>query len=272
MSDQTDNLSYTLEKFGLSQNEVAIYLYLLDKLPSTALSISRNLHLSRTKVYRILDKLIEKRLVIQKLNSSGLSFIAANPSQLDVTLKAKEEELKTLRTKLPNLLQELSVKANLNKYQSQILYYHGKNGLSQVNWNLLKAKGVFYSYEVSTADAYLPKKEAENLREEIVSKKISVKTIMNNQKIEPFTQVSELVTKYWEVKYISPKILNIQTDVFIYNDVYAVCHYLDHGDIFCFELTNKQFAQMQKELFLNLWNQAKKLTILSDNGKAVLEK
>lgn len=271
MSDQTDNLSITLQSFGLNADESSIYLYLLEKTVATALNISRNLHIGRTKVYRLLDKLIEKKLVIQKLDSSGLKFIPADPSFLEVILSHKENEILALHNSLPSVIQNLKNKIGPSKQGSQILYYHGKQGLAQVNWNLLKAKKELLSYEVATANAYMPQKEAEKLRRGIVENGILIRTIMNNKTIEPFTDVWELAEKYWQVKYISPQVLSIQTDVFIYNDIYTVCHYLDDGDIFCLEMQNTQIAQMQKELFENLWKQAKELTILDKHGKAALK-
>lgn len=65
MSEQTDSLILLLKPFGITSEEIKIYLNLLEENTLSALSISRNLHISRTKVYRLLDKLIEKQLVIQ---------------------------------------------------------------------------------------------------------------------------------------------------------------------------------------------------------------
>jgi hypothetical protein len=79
-----------------------------------------------------------------------------------------------------------------------------------------------------------------------------------------------MVRNYWQISYIDPKEFEIKADVFIYNQVYAMCHYLKKGDIFCLEIYNDQLAAMQKQIFEFLWNQAKPLTILNDQGKAKL--
>src|SRR3990167_7742397 len=156
MSDQTDNLPGLLVSFGLSQEEAQIYLYLLEKRIATALSISRHLHVGRTKVYRLLDK-----LVVQRVDSAGFKFVANDPSQLDILLSRREGEVAVLRKSLPQILARLESKLGIAQPGSQIIYYRGKNGLSQVNWNLLRAKKEFVSFEVATANAYLPKREAE---------------------------------------------------------------------------------------------------------------
>jgi len=226
--------------------------------------------MARTKVYRILDNLIEKQLVIQQCGSSGFKFTANDPSQLDLLLSLKEKEFSTLRASLPKIIQKLENKIGSNNSSSQILYYRGKQGLSQVNWNLLNAKDEFLSFEVSTAEAYMPQQEAEQLRAQLLKHKIMVRTITNKKVIEPFTQVSGLVEHWWKIRHIPTSTLSIQTDIFIYNNVYTVCHYLDDGDIFCFEIHNKHLAKMQKAIFENLWKQAKVMKIVNKQGKAIL--
>lgn len=270
MSDQTDNLLELLEPFGLSLEEAIIYLELLEKRVETALGISRNLEMGRTKVYRILDKLIEKELVVQQLDSAGFKFVANEPRQLEMLLVKKEAELMGLQRSLPEVVKMLERKVDSGKSGSKVLYYRGQEGLSRVNWNMLNAKGDFLSYEVATADAYLPQSEAEKLRQEIVEKKILVKTLTNKTRQNAYTEVTEMVKKWWRLKHIPKEILEIKADVFIYNNVYAVCNYLDGGDVFCFEIYNENIAQMQREIFEDLWKRAKEMKKVGLNGEMIL--
>ena len=266
MSKQTDNLLGLLEPFGLTQEESIIYLELLEKKVATALSLSRNLHLGRTKVYRILDKLIKKEMVTQQLDSGGFKFIANDPRQLELLITKKEAQLVTLQKSLPQVVEILQAKVDSGKSGSKILYYRGQEGLSQVNWNLLRAKRELLSYEVSTANAYLPQIEAEKLRQAIVDKKILIRTLTNKTHQEPYTDVLEIVKNWWQLRHISPKVLQIRADIFIYNDVYAVCNYLDSGNVFCFETYNENMTQMQREIFENLWQSATTMKSTDERG------
>ena len=270
MSDQTDNLLGVLEPFGLTQEESRIYLELLEKKVETALKLSRNLHIGRTKVYRILDKLIEKELVVQQLDSAGFKFVANEPRQLEMLLIKKETELMGLQRSLPEVVSMLEKRVDSGKSGSKILYYRGQEGLSQVNWNLLRAKKEYLAYEVETANAYLPRTEAEKLRQEIANKRILMRTMTNKTRQEPFTEVSELVKNWWQLRYISKDVVEIKADVFIYNDVYAVCNYLDGGDVFCFEIYSENMAMMQKEIFEDLWKRTKEMRRVGINGEMVL--
>lgn len=270
MSTQTDSLISLLKPFGLSPEESLVYLTLLEKGNLSALSISRLVHLARTKVYRLLDSLITKGLVATQTSTSGFKFIANHPSQLELLLSDREQQLISLKSSLPNLISTLETTANSSPSISKILYYQGTKGLSQVNWNLLNAHGQFFSYEVVTAESYMPHAEAENLRKHLSEKKITVTTITNQTSFKPFTDISEIIN-YWQISYIPKEILNITTDIFIYNNVYAVCNYLDNGDIFCFEIYNQRLADFQKQIFQNFWSQSKPLTLIGSHGQAELE-
>lgn len=256
MSDQTDKLIFLLKPFGLIEEDSKIYLNLLENNTSSALSISRNLHIGRTKVYRILDKLIDKQLVTQQFDGTGFKFKANHPSQLEFILTKKEIELSAIRKSLPETLNILESHTNIDHPESQILYYRGQEGLSQVNWNLLRANDKFLSYEVENANAYLPFAEAEKLRKELINKKIIVRTLINKAKIDKFTQITQDVDKLWQARFVPPKILTIRADIFIYNDIFAICHYLENNDIFCLEIKNEYLVKMQKEIFENLWSQS----------------
>jgi len=184
MSNQTDNLNFLLKPYGLTNEESSIYLNLLENNTSSALTISRNLHLGRTKVYRILDKLIEKELVVQEYNENGFKFKANHPSKLKQIITKKEIEISTLKQSLLQTVDLLEKHINLNHPQSQILYYQGMEGLSQVSWNLLNAKNEYLSYEVDNAEAYLLPKEAEKIRQALVDKK-NFKSYAYQQKYNP---------------------------------------------------------------------------------------
>ena len=268
MSGQTDNLFGLLEPFGLDQEEAKIYLELLEKKVATALGLSRSLSIGRTKVYRILDRLMEKELVVQQLDSGGFKFIASEPKQLELLLVKKEAELMSLKKTLPQVVEMLQTKVDSGKSGSKILFYRGQEGLSQVNWNMLKAKGEFLSYEVATADAYISQSEAEKLRQEIVKKKIIVRTLTNKTHQKPYTEVVEMVKNWWQLRHISKNTLLIRADIFIYNEVFAVCNFLDGGDVFCFEIYNENVAQMQREIFEDLWKGAKEMKMIGESGEA----
>ncbi len=172
-----------------------------------------------------------------------------------------------LGKELPETVKILNERLGIDIPGSRVMYYRGEEGLSQVNWNVIRAKGQLLSYEVATASAYMSQTEAEKLRQEIVDHKITVRTLTNKTEMSAFTKVKQMVKEYWDIRYLPPRILDIKADIFIYNDIYAVCHYLDKGDVFCFEMQNKLLADMHRQMFENMWLQAGEMTKIGDEGK-----
>jgi len=267
MSDQSDKLVHLLKPFGLDTHEAEIYLLLLKNQPMTALTLSRQLHLARTRVYRILDKLIAKGLIRQKLAARGLRFEAVSHTQLEALVLLKEQEAKMLKESLPFITKELAQVAAQGKNRSKVLYYSGIEGLKQIQWNSTKAHGELLIYEIKNMAAFLEYDFCEEVRERLVENRIFVREITNQKRVEDWTEVTQLVKKYWQVRYLDPQKLEIQFEVMIYNDVYTMYSYLGN-EIFCVEIYNNQLAHMQKQLFDFIWQAAAPLKIINEHGVA----
>ena len=267
MSDQTDNYISLLKPYDLSEEESRVYLFLLGTGFSTALNISRKLHLGRTKVYRLLDTLKKKQLVEFQVLERGMRFGATHPSKLQHLITEQEQKLEALKKNLPDLVSNLSHIIPQKNSDSKVLYYQGVEGLKQVSYNLTKAKDLVRVLEMEHLDAFLPEDFSENLRKEFVKHQITIHDLTNKTAFPAFTKVTELIKNYSQFRYINPKLLTINFEVLIYNDVYATYTYKDN-EIFCVEIYNSQLAQMQKQLFDYIWSQAKPMKFVDEFGTA----
>ena len=122
---------------------------------------------------------------------------------------------------------------------------------------------------VSDMSKYLDRTFSEEVRSEIVKRKIHIKQITNLTDIPAHTDVSELVTNYWEVRYVDPKSLALSYEVLVYDDVVAMYN-VRGNDVFCVEIQDKDLAKMQKQLFMFVWNSSQRMRILDKKGTAVL--
>lgn len=270
MSEKTDNTITLLTQFGVTDSEATIYLEILSGRGDTALSISRSTKLARTKVYRILDNLLAKKLIVTRVGERGMRFVATPPSQLDFLISDREYELSTLKQSLPLLQSSLTqLSSSMWPAKSQVLYYNGLEGLKQVTYNSLKAKEELLTYELSTMNAFLNEKEAEALRERFVANKIHIRTLTNATKIGGYTDVTELVEKYWDIRHLTPDEKPFQFEILIYNDVYCMYRYVG-DEIFCVEIYSQEHADMQRQLFEHIWGSAQKFKILDSHGAAEL--
>lgn len=271
MSEKVDTTISLLTQFGVTEPEAKIYLEILSGRGDTALIISRNIKIARTKVYRLLDNLISCGLIITKIGERGSKFVAIEPGQLSLLLSDREHELEKLRQTLPLLqsqLTEITNKPETSK-APQVLYYHGIEGLKQVTYNSLKAKGELLSYELETMNSFLSHGWAEDFRKKFVANKIHIRTMVNSTKMAGWTDVTEMVKKYWEMRHVSPVGKPFQFEILIYNDVYSMYRYTGE-DIFCVEIHSAELADMQRQLFEIIWSNAKKFKVLDDHGSAEL--
>ena len=267
MSDQTDILTRTLARFGLTTEEAGIYLCLLETGAKSALELSRNLHMARTRVYRLLDKLGERGLVTQKFASLGLKFTASPYKQLELLLAERQSELESIKAALPALYAQLGM-MSVQTAGSKVLYHHGVDGLKHVTWNSLRARGKLLIYEVSASmTAFLPQEFSEKVREELVTNKIHTLQLTNIAHMSPWTKVKDAAGTYWTPRFIAPKELLIKSEVLIYNDVTAIYHYLNN-DIFCVEIVNADLAHMQSQIFDFIFRHATPMKKIGTYGEA----
>jgi sugar-specific transcriptional regulator TrmB len=266
----SNTLIQSLRSYGLDIDEAKIYLYINKYGASTALKLSKELHIDRARVYRLLDKLIEKQLGVQKLGERGFTFDVAESKQFNYLLSEKEVELNSLKTELPLLLEQLKEDRSDNATDSGVKYYRGKQGLKQITWNSLKANKKLRILEVNPEmSAFMDKKLAEETRREFVKRRIHIKQLTNLKETLDFTEVKD-VTKYWELRHVDKKLLSIDSEMLIYNDVVALYN-VRGKDIFCVEIHDKRLAGMQKQIFDFIWNQSLQMKLIGEKGKALLE-
>lgn len=270
MSEQTDNLLSLLLPYGLDVEEARVYLELLENGVSSALTLSRNLRVARTKVYRILDKLEKLGLVIIRLNERGQKFEASNIKELSLLVEEKEKETEILKSNLPVIEEQLKKIVNVGKKESKVLYYEGVEGLKQVTYNSLRAKKELLTMEIKDMDAFLDRQYAENLRLKFIERQIFIRTLSNLTHMLPWTQVAgEMVEKYWEMRHIPESQMKIKFEILIYNNVYVMYRYRDR-EVFCVEIYNQELANMQRQIFEYMWQKAGKFKVLNKQGEAKL--
>jgi hypothetical protein len=216
-----------------------------------------------------LDLLNEKGLVKTIVDEYGSKFEASSPSQLELLLKQKETELNSLKEKSSVLFQELEKIKPSTFGETKINYYKGIEGLKQITWNSLKSNDGIRIYEISSMEGFLSTEFSEEIRFELIKRKIPTMQLTNLKYSKPFTKHAEIVKSFWDYRHIDPAKLQIKIECLIYNDVYCMYSYEDH-EIFGVEIHNQTLADMQKQIFDLMFESAKPMTILNDEGEARL--
>nr|MBA4405481.1 hypothetical protein [Nanoarchaeum sp.] len=117
-----------LEEAGMTNGEIKVYLALIETGPSSIGPILEESGITKSIIYRILNKLIKKGLVSYIIKEKTKVFQAAQPSQLIEYIDKKKENLNKTREDLQKLIPEIIKKQAFNK-KSIATIYEGFKGL-----------------------------------------------------------------------------------------------------------------------------------------------
>jgi HTH-type transcriptional regulator, sugar sensing transcriptional regulator len=117
-----------LEQLGLTSGEARVYLALLKLKSSTVGPIVKNSNVANSKIYEVLERLIEKGLVSFTIKERTKYFQALPPKRLEDFLKNKEKEIEDSKSILSSIMPQLENLSNKNTEES-VQIFKGKNGI-----------------------------------------------------------------------------------------------------------------------------------------------
>tara|TARA_Y100000031_G_C8253435_1_gene401781 strand:- start:5065 stop:5808 length:744 start_codon:yes stop_codon:yes gene_type:complete len=128
-----------LKQIGLTDSEIKVYLALLELGSSKKAPIVKKSKISSSKVYEVIDKLIDKGLASYVIKNKVKHFNAAPPSRIKNYLKQKEKTLKQQKREFDKLLPSLELRQTLTQKGSDAEIYKGWKGMTTVYNDLLES-------------------------------------------------------------------------------------------------------------------------------------
>lgn len=256
MLNKTDNILAKLHKFGLSTDEAKVYVELLRE-PSTHLKLSHVTGVNRTKVYRIIADLEKKSLVSRRTDDRGTFLTASDPSALEVRLVSQEERIKQQRSTLTQLLPSLKALTTDTSRAFVVQTYEGIDGLKQMVWHELKAKGEIVSFGGQTIEDIIhDRRWAEKHRGLTVEAGYKVRDLLNpNVDLPTFTNNAEFMKNY-SYRQVSSEQIFFNEQTVIYNDTVSIYHWRENKKVGV-EIISKTYANMMRSIFEHYWELAK---------------
>ena len=96
--EQVEKLAIELRgTLDLDDLESKIYLSLLRTGPITASALAKDLNIDRARMYRTVDKLVDRNIISTTLSSPKLCIAVEPQKALKIALEKKEEEIKKIR-------------------------------------------------------------------------------------------------------------------------------------------------------------------------------
>ena len=117
--EQVEKLAIELkETLDFDELESKIYLSLLRTGPITASALAKDLNIDRARMYRTVDKLVDRNIISTTLSSPKLCIAVEPEKALRLALEKKEEEIKKIKK---------SGEAIIDKINSEISTNQGTN-------------------------------------------------------------------------------------------------------------------------------------------------
>lgn len=252
-----------IEKLGFDTEAAKIYLALVGKGPQTLLEASRTSGVERTRLYRLVDTLIDRGLIEQIPSHRKRTIQATSLRTLEMMVKEKDRQNKLLLESLPFLTDAVNVVGQKTD-ENQVIYYRGIEGIRTMTWHILNCVGPYRTYSYRFWDDILGPRFVKRLNEEMHVRKFTVHDIYSDQyfAFKKWWYASDHKPpagdwSFWESRYISEKIVKVDWNLDVYNDVVAY-YYWQGEETFGVEIHNARFALFQKQIHDVLWNMAKK--------------
>lgn len=254
-SPLTAHLSFTplLTSLGLNGDEAVVYETLLSEGALTARELSTRTPLSRTLLYHILDRLVEKKMVIKDEEAQKVAlFSAESPQTLTARAEAQKRASEEAYLALQNSLGSLQNMYNLATGKPGVQFYEGADGVRKVLDDTLTAKGAVYTYtDLEMIEKYIPEINREHVakRERLGIKKFA---------LLPDTQENRFLLEGYHVKITDVKLIPADTAGFatamqIYDGRVSYSTFSDTQMVGVI-ITDKAIYEMHKAVFEALYN------------------
>lgn len=245
-------------KLGLEREIADIYLALHTHGPQTISELSRTAKVERTRIYRLIDKLMGSNLIEVEAHYKRGIIKAAPIANLRILITEREQELKSLQDEL-ELIQQVLARNSLSNPATRVQFYRGAEGHKQMMWNEARAGSQVLAIVQQIEPQRTGKTFFDRWVDECNKNDTSYREIHSDDfrkgYAEWYRKHDTARLKTFEARYVSPKTFRIRHSTDIYNDVIA--HYLwKDGEIFGVEIHNKEIADEQRQFFELLWEKS----------------
>ncbi len=165
-----------LAELGLEKDEISVFLYLNSHGRSSVLGISRGLDTGRTKLYTLLEQLLDKQIVVAHKRHYGTNYEAASLRSLEFLVAEIEAQAEKMKRSLPSVINTLTEMRHKSPLGSRTIEYRGIDGLNQMNFHLNQANGLIQVFELAQLGQHpgIDPNFAEKLREQRVASRYKI--------------------------------------------------------------------------------------------------
>ena len=240
-------LSKELKEFGLSDNEISVYVTLLQLGSAPASEISKIAGLNRSTTYVQLTTLMDFGLVSTFKKLKKTFFTAESPTNLERLIDIKINTLRDKKENIHQLIPDLIDFYEGNVGKPHVRAFSGKEGFKTMRRGVIESevKEYFVAMNMTDAAEHLSKEEMMDFSNKRASAGILAHTIYSkegrdNIKVPP-----------QELMRLSDPEFPIESEVYIYGDTVSFASTKDN--IVGVTIVNKNIAETFKTIFRLAW-------------------
>lgn len=244
-----------LRKIGLTEGEIRVYKALMNLGSSPTGKIMKKSGISSSKIYLILEKLINKGLVSFIVKDNIKNFQLTNPETILDYIEKERQDLEEIKEDFKKIIPEINLQIKTEEDSAQI--YKGTKGIKVAYYNILnelKPGEEYCFFAISAEEAQ--KEEAiiffTNFHKQRIERNIRVRVI-SDSKIEKLYKKTHLLSKLYKIRHYK---LTLPVGVVI-GKTKILYIFFGQEEPIAHEITSKNMAKKYQEFFDEIWKIAK---------------
>ena len=244
-----------LKEIGLTESEIKVYLSLLELGSSTAGPIIDKSKISSSKIYEVLERLMQKGLISYIIKSKTKYFDAEPPKRIKQYLKEKQKQLEDQEKALNKIIPELELKRKLAQEKNEASVFKGLKAIKNFYLNILtelKSKEEYYVLGANYGDyCFVITSFFENYHKQRVKKGIKLKMLANK---DAKATIVPSCKRNSQIKFLPKDLMTNMMTIFYKNKAF-ICFLTKEPTGFLIE--NQEVVEGFKTYFKTFWKVAK---------------
>lgn len=244
------------EKIGLTGSEIKVYLALLELGSSKKGPLVKQAGINPSKIYDIMNKLIEKGLASSIIKNKVTYFKAAPPTRIKEYLEEKKQEINSYGKEFDEILPQLELKQKLKEEKADAEIFYGWKGLETAYRDMINTlrKGET-DYVFGASQGYEPEKTSRfysKFQTIAKEKGIKIKAIFNENARE-YYQKLKAPKDHVEAKYLKT---TTPSEINIYNGKVIIVSLIEKPLVIM--IKSEEIAHSFKQWFNIMWQVAER--------------
>jgi len=241
-----------LNKIGLNKKQAQVYLACLELSTTTVLKLSQKTGLNRTTIYKIVNELVNMKMIIISVKGKKKKFVAEKPEKIKLLLKEKINHLNQILPELNTLINKSTIKPKLK-------YLEGIEGIKTAYNESLNSKEAilrgFSGVEALTGKTktleqfwkkqFIPKRKELNKFVKLI--------VPDNKDGKAFKNQDEKSMR--QTKLVPESQYNFKCEIFFYDNILVFISYTKNEE-FALTVESQSVVDTARMIWQICWNSA----------------